>query len=62
MIMIPSNIAYFVLGFVSCLILLLIISYALYKKAERKKEEVNKQIRSMLMSALESDNKQEEDK
>lgn len=62
MIMIPSNIAYFVLGFVSCLILLLIISYALYKKAERKKEEVNKQIRSMLISALESDNKQEEDK
>lgn len=62
MIMIPSNIAYFVLGFVSCLILLLIISYALYKKAERKKEEVNKQIRSILISALESDNKQEEDK
>lgn len=62
MITIPSNIAYFVLGFVSCLILLLIISYALYKKAERKKEEVNKQIRSILISALESDNKQEEDK
>ena len=62
MIMIPSNIAYFVLGFVSCLILLLIISYALYKKAERKKEEVNKQIRSMLISALESESKQEEDK
>ena len=62
MIMIPSNIAYFVLGFVSCLILLLIISYTLYKKAERKKEEVNKQIRSILISALESDNKQEEDK
>lgn len=62
MIMIPSNIAYFVLGFVSCLILLLIISYALYKKAERQREEVNKQLRSMLLSALESDNKQEEDK
>lgn len=62
MIMIPSNIAYFVLGFISCLILLLIISYALYKKAERQREEVNKQLRSMLLSALESDNKQEEDK
>lgn len=62
MITIPSNIAYFVLGFISCLILLLIISYALYKKAERQREEVNKQLRSMLLSALESDNKQEEDK
>lgn len=62
MIMIPSNIAYFVLGFVSCLILLLIISYALYKKAERQREEVNKQLRSMLLSALESESKQEEDK
>lgn len=62
MIMIPSNIAYFVLGFISCLILLLIISYALYKKAERQREEVNKQLRSMLLSALESDSKQEEDK
>lgn len=62
MIMIPSNIAYFVLGFISCLILLLIISYVLYKKAERQREEVNKQLRSMLLSALESDSKQEEDK
>lgn len=62
MIMIPSNIAYFVLGFISCLILLLIISYALYKKAERQREEVNKQLRSMLLSALESESKQEEDK
>lgn len=60
--MIPSNIAYFVLGFISCLILLLIISYALYKKAERQREEVNKQLRSMLLSALESESKQEEDK
>lgn len=62
MIMIPSNIAYFVLGFISCLILLLIISYVLYKKAERQREEVNKQLRSMLLSALESESKQEEDK
>ena len=42
MIMIPSNIAYFVLGFITCIALLIVLLVIITKKEKKKREETLK--------------------
>lgn len=59
MVVIPSNVIYFILGFISCFILIIVSSIYLIKKEENKRKEITKAYVEMFANIKKKDNKDE---